>query len=160
MPQRCECPLYLGDYLPWQQMAVARKKKYIRIGTYRNSWYFDVWSVILPDLSENLRSVQEYTGPYTAQYAHISHLHKKTAQTVLNKYVLRTSWDGLFHWRNCYYEILTCILSRSNGLNQNSLNWWTGVMCWCRSDADSILQIIWSWTNLMKNILVQTRVKQ
>ncbi len=37
MGQRCEHPLHLGEYLPWQQMAVAWKNTpvtYIRTGTY------------------------------------------------------------------------------------------------------------------------------
>ncbi len=68
--QRCEHPLPLGDYLPLQQMAVARKNTsvtYIWIGMYgkyTDPWYFRVRS----DLSEIQRCVQEFTGPYTALF--------------------------------------------------------------------------------------------
>ncbi len=63
-------PLHLGDYLPLQQMAVARKNTsvtYIWIGMYgkyTDPWYFRVRS----DLSEIQRCVQEFTGPYTALF--------------------------------------------------------------------------------------------
>ncbi len=63
-------PLHLGDYLPLQQMAVARKNTsvtYIWIGMYgkyTDPWYFRVRS----DRSEIQRCVQEFTGPYTALF--------------------------------------------------------------------------------------------
>ncbi len=62
-------PLHLGDYLPLQQMAVARKNTsvtYIWIGMYLK--YISVSGHILPDLSEIQRCVQEFTGPYTALF--------------------------------------------------------------------------------------------
>ncbi len=45
----------------------------------------------------------------------------KQTKTVLNKYdggfrCERTTGDGLFYWRKCYYGLWSCIFARSNGL--------------------------------------------
>ncbi len=77
--------------------------------------------------------------------------HRLQAKTLLNNYAGgfwcgRTTKDGLFHWRKCYYELWTHALARSNGFNKKKnilmvyfvtnmkfvasqdINWWTGVV--------------------------------
>ncbi len=56
MPRRCERSLHLGDYLPWQQMAVAQKNTSVtysiselgHIWQYTDPWYFHVWVSYTP----------------------------------------------------------------------------------------------------------------
>ncbi len=54
--------------------------------------------------------------------------HRLQAKSAQNKYVAgfwcdRTTGDGLFHWRKCYYGLWTCILAGSNSLKLKT-SWW------------------------------------
>lgn len=72
MPRRCERPLHLGDYLPWQQMAFARKNTsvtYIRIGTYLAVYGPMVFPCPVSNTPRYVQKSAVRTGVYRSEYS-------------------------------------------------------------------------------------------
>ncbi len=72
MGQRCEHPLHLGDYSPWQQMAVARKNTsvtYIRIGTDLEVYGPMVFPCRVSNTPRFVRNSVVCTGVYWSVYS-------------------------------------------------------------------------------------------
>ncbi len=72
MPRRCERPLHLGGYLPWQQTAVARKNTsvtYIRIGTYLAVYGPMVFPCPVSNTPRFVRKSAVCTGVYWSVYS-------------------------------------------------------------------------------------------
>ncbi len=86
------------------------------------------------------------SSPFTSE--------KKESKTVLNKYLSgfwceRTTGDGLFHRRKCYYGLWTHILARSDGLKLKWLNngffFITNKQLFASEDVNWWTGVVWSW---------------